>query len=59
MNPVKFVANKAYSQYLQQSRGQLSPDDALWMADQYLEEHPETTAQEAIDAVLSQLLNED
>lgn len=59
MNPVKFVANKAYSQYLQQGRGQLSPEDALWMADQYLEEHPQCTAQEAIDAVLKQLLYED
>jgi hypothetical protein len=56
MNAIKYVASKAYSQYLEKGKGQLSPDDALWITDQYVEENPTATVEEAIDAVLEQLL---
>lgn len=53
------VATYAYQQYLQQSKGQLSPDDAKWITEQYFENHPNASPKEAIDEIVQILLNQE
>jgi len=57
MNRHRFIAGKAYQNYMSNSRQQLSPQDALWHTDQYLEEHPNCTDEEAIEGVSKSLIN--
>ena len=59
MNHTKYIAAKAYEVYLTQSGCQLSPDDALWVTDQYLMQNPNTTVEEAIANVTRQLIEQD
>lgn len=56
MNAIQYVAKKAYALYLERSKGQLSPDDALWIADQYLHENPHMVLEDAIPVVFEMLL---
>ena len=56
MNRHRFIAGKAYQQYLTNSRQQLSPQDALWHTDQYLEENPNCSDEEAIKSVCKSLI---
>lgn len=56
MNRHRFIAGKAYSLYMSNSRQQLSPQDALWHTDQYLEVNPNCTDEEAIDGVVKSLI---
>lgn len=53
------VASYAYQQYLQQSKGQLSPDDAKWITEQYFEDHPNASPKEAIDAIVKDMINQE
>jgi len=57
MNRHRFIASKAYQNYMSNSRQQLSPQDALWHTDQYLEEHPNCTDEEAIEGVSKSLID--
>jgi len=57
MNRHRFIAGKAYQNYMSNSRQQLSPQDALWHTDQYLEEHPNCTDEEAIESVSKSLID--
>jgi hypothetical protein len=59
MNYTKHIAAKAYEIYLNQSGCQLSPDDALWVTDQYLMQNPNSTVEEAIQEVTRQLIEQD
>lgn len=59
MNYTKHIAAKAYEVYLNQSKGQLSPDDALWITDQYLIQNPNAMIEDAIKDVIQQLLQEE
>jgi hypothetical protein len=59
MNTTKHIAANAYHVYMQKSRGQLSPDDALWITDQYLTQNPHSTIEEAIQEVTRQLIEQD
>lgn len=59
MNYTKHIAAKAYEVYLNQSKGQLSPDDALWITDQYLTQNPNVMIEDAIKDVIQQLLQEE
>lgn len=59
MNLTKHIAAKVYEIYLNQSKGQFSPDDALWYVDQYLTEHPNTSIEDAVENVSRQLIQEE
>jgi hypothetical protein len=56
MNRHRFIAGSAYQKYMSNSRQQLSPQDALWHTDQYLQDHPDCTDEEAIECVVKSLL---
>lgn len=59
MNPTKHIAAQAYKFYMQEGKGQMSPEDALWFADQYLEENPDVSIEDAIQSVKNSLLYND
>jgi hypothetical protein len=58
MNYTKHIAAKAYEIYMKNGSCQLSPDDALWYADQYLDNHTLTDLEDAIQTVSNQLIQE-
>ena len=59
MNYTKHIAARAYDVYMQNGKGQLSPDDALWITDQYLSDHPGVMIEDAIHEVIKQLMESD
>ena len=56
MNHVRLIAAKAYDIYLKDSRQQLSPQDALWHTDQYLESHPDCGYDEAVEFISKSMI---
>ncbi len=59
MNYTKYIAFKAYEIYMKSSKCQFSPDDALWITDQYLQNHTLTNLEDAIHDVSRQLIQEE
>lgn len=56
---VHHIASRAYVLYLNRSKGQLSPDDAKWIAENYVEENPYTTPEEGVRQVLQILIDQE
>lgn len=59
MTRVRFLAAKAYDIYINNSRAQLSPGDAMWHTDQYIESHPEDSDEVVIEEVAKILIAND
>jgi hypothetical protein len=59
MSLVRQIATKSYQLYLEKSKGQLSPEDALWITEQYLTDNPEGTIDEAVTKVFDLLIQSD
>ena len=58
MNVKRQIAAKAYEIYMENGSAQLSPQDALWYTDQYLQNNTNATIEEAIQSVANLLIKE-
>lgn len=56
---IKYIAHHAYQIYLKNSQCQLSPDDAIWYATQYVQSHSNASYDQAIQDVANQLIQSD
>jgi hypothetical protein len=58
MNVKRRIAAKAYDIYMEKGSAQLSPQDALWYTDQYLQNNTNATIEEAIESIANLLIKE-
>lgn len=59
MNLIREISTRSYQLYLENSKGQLSPDDATWITEQYLTDNPTGTIDDAVAKVLEILIKND